>query len=139
MSADKPDSSRYRRNENSPAGNRVGCASSQTIVENTTVSPSGEPSSDDCYTTTPHNRNHDQGLSVSERSGKRAGGVYTQVVVSCARRHIINGGQSARVINEKRATVALRLTSARPQTICGTSEQWQSHVHRSPVTKSKKT
>jgi integrase len=85
--------------------NRVGCASSQTIVENTTVSPSGEPSSDDCYTTTPHNRNHDQGLSVSERSGKRAGGVYTHSLHIVLTHLVRKGG---RIYYRRRVPEALR-------------------------------
>ena len=53
--------------------NRVGCASEPIVLENVEQSPSGEPFSDDLYTTRLHNPDHDQGLSVSERSGKRSG------------------------------------------------------------------
>ena len=53
---------------------RSGRAIVSLIVENTAVSPSGGPSSDDCYTTLLHNPGHDLGSSSGKRSGKRAGG-----------------------------------------------------------------
>ena len=58
-----------------PVRNRVGRANPQIVLENVEKPPSGEPSSDDCYTITPHNADHDQGLSVSERSGKPSLGI----------------------------------------------------------------
>ena len=63
--------------ETSHRRNRVGCASDLIVLENVEESPSGEPFSDDLYTTLLHNADHDQGLSLSERSGKRAAGFYT--------------------------------------------------------------
>ena len=58
----------------SPECPRVGCASSSTIVEKTAEKPSAKPSSDDCYTTLLHNPDNGQGLTLSERSGKRSAG-----------------------------------------------------------------
>ena len=60
--------------ETSHRRNRVGCASDLIVLENVEQSPSGEPFSDDCYTIRLHNADHDQGLSVSEISGKRSAG-----------------------------------------------------------------
>ena len=60
--------------ETSHRRNRVGCASEPIVLENVEQSPSGEPFSDDLYTTLLHNADHDQGLSVSEHSGKRSAG-----------------------------------------------------------------
>jgi hypothetical protein len=57
---------------------RSGRAISPSIVEMTAVPPSGGPSSDDGYTNRLHNPDHDQDLSVSERSGKHARGVYVR-------------------------------------------------------------
>jgi hypothetical protein len=48
---------------------RSGRATTSPTLENTTVSPSGGPSSDDCYTVLLHNPDHDPGSSVSKRSG----------------------------------------------------------------------
>jgi len=56
--------------------NRSGRAKASPIVENTTVSPFGGPSSVDRYTTLLHNLDHDQGLNASERSRKLSGGCY---------------------------------------------------------------
>ncbi len=63
--------------ETSHRRNRVGCASDSIVLENVEQSPSGEPFSDDCYTTLLHNRPGDQGLSGSNRSEKRSGDCYT--------------------------------------------------------------
>ena len=63
--------------ETSHRRNRVGCASGLIVLENVEQSPSGEPFSDDCYTTLLHNRPSDQGLSGSNRSGKRSEDCYT--------------------------------------------------------------
>lgn len=53
---------------------RSGRATTSPPIENTAVSPSGGPSSDDCYTTLLHNSDPEPGPSVSKRSGKRSGG-----------------------------------------------------------------
>lgn len=52
---------------------RSGRAISSRIAEKTTVSPSGGPSSDDCYTTLLHNPDHDLGSSSGKPSGKQPG------------------------------------------------------------------
>ena len=74
MPLEEPDSPSYQQVEISGSRNRVGCASGLIVLENVEQSPSGEPFSDDLYTTRLHNADHDQGLSVSERSGKRTSG-----------------------------------------------------------------
>jgi hypothetical protein len=61
--------------QNGHQPSRSGRAISPSLVEMTTVPPSGGPSFDDGYTNRLHNPDHDQGLSVSERSGKHARGV----------------------------------------------------------------
>jgi hypothetical protein len=66
------DDSRNSDAQNRPDRNRVGCASSPNIAENVEVSPSGEPSFDDCYTTLLHNRTDDPGLTIGQRSRNRA-------------------------------------------------------------------
>ncbi len=63
---------RITRQEIAVATNRVGCATPSKIVENVGVLPSGKPSSNDCPIITPHNADRDQGLSASDRSGKRS-------------------------------------------------------------------
>ena len=63
-----------------PAPGRSGRAIVSPIVENTTVSPSAGPSSDDCYTTLLHNADHDPGSSSGKRSGKRTGGCYCVLI-----------------------------------------------------------
>jgi hypothetical protein len=56
---------------------RSGRASLSPDIENTTVSPSGGPSFDDCYTVLLHNPDHDPGSSISKRSGNVRRGCYT--------------------------------------------------------------
>ena len=51
--------------DDGPATARVGCATPKFIVEKTAVSPSGEPSADDCYPNLLHISGHDLGLSCS--------------------------------------------------------------------------
>jgi hypothetical protein len=52
---------------------RSGRAIVSSIVEKTTVLPSGGPSSDDCYTTLLHNPDDDLGSSSGKLSGKQPG------------------------------------------------------------------
>jgi len=59
------------------APGRSGRAIVSRIVEETTVSPSGGPYFDDCYTTLLHNPDDDPGSSSGKRSGKRTGGYST--------------------------------------------------------------
>ncbi len=66
-------------------------ASSQNIVENVEVSPAGEPSFDDCYTTLLHNRANDPGLTVGQRSRNRARDCYTNPPHN-VRTHIVRRG-----------------------------------------------
>lgn len=82
MPPEEPDSPSYQSVENGHPTARSGRAILPNIVENIAVSPLGEPCPDDFYTITPHNADHDHGLSVSERSGKWPGGVYVFVCPS---------------------------------------------------------
>lgn len=84
---------------------RVGCATSQIVIENVEQSPSGEPFSDDCYTIRLHNPDHDQGISVSERSGKRAAGFYSNDL-HIVRTHLFRRG--GRIYSRRRVPDALR-------------------------------
>ncbi len=54
--------------------NRSGRAISSPTPVNTAVSPSGGPSSADCYTTLLHNPDDDLGTSSGKLSGKQPGG-----------------------------------------------------------------
>ncbi len=106
-----------------PARNRVGCANFPIVLENVEKPPSGEPSSDDCYTITPHTADHDQGLSLSESSGKRSAGVYTNSL-HIVRTHLVRKG--GRIYYRRRVPDALR-------TILGKKEVWRSLGTDSPT------
>ena len=67
---------------------RSGRAISSPIPVNTAVSPSGGPSSDDCYTSLLHNPDHDLGSSSGKPSGKQPGG--------CGRFGMIAADQTAK-------------------------------------------
>ena len=121
--AQEPDSGAYQSAENGHPRNPVECASPQIIVENTAVSPLGEPSSDDCYTTLLHNPDHDQGPTIYERSGKRSGDCYTNDLHT-VRTHLVRRG--GRIYYRRRVPEALR-------GIVGKGEIWRSLGTDSPT------
>ena len=53
--------------DDGPATARVGCATPKIIVEKIAVSPSDEPSEDDCYTKLLHNSANDPGSTLGNR------------------------------------------------------------------------
>lgn len=65
----EPDDAPRSDQDGNIAPSRVGCASPPNNVENVDVSPSREPSTDDCYTDLLHSRAIASGLSRSPRSG----------------------------------------------------------------------
>jgi hypothetical protein len=103
--------------------NRSGRAISPSIVENVTVPPSGGPSFDDCYTISLHNPNHDQALSVSERSGNPARDCYTNRLHK-VRTHFVR--RAGRLYYRRRVPEAL-------QGVVGKREVWRSLGTDSPT------
>lgn len=59
-----------------PKRSRSGRAILPNIVENPTVSPSGRPSSDDCYTNPLHNQAPENLLTIRKVSEKRSSDCY---------------------------------------------------------------
>ena len=112
-----------KRSSGDARENRVGCASELIVPENVEQSPSGEPFSDDLYTTCLRNADHDQGLSVSEISGKRSAGFYTNRL-HIVRTHLVRKG--GRIHYRRRVPDALRA-------IVGKKEVWRSLGTDSPT------
>ena len=105
-----------------PATFRSGRAISSPTPVNTAVSPSGGPSSDDCYTSLLHNPDHDRGSSVGKPSGKQPGDCYTNDLHK--RSHIM--WRTGRLYYRRRVPTSLR-------SIVGKREVWRSLGTDSPT------
>ena len=94
----------------------------ETIVEDVEVFPSGGPSRNDLPPPLLHNAHHDQGLSVSERSGNAGRGCYTSHLHN--RPHLLKRG--GRLYYRRRVPTSL-------WGIVGKREIWRSLKTDSPT------
>lgn len=111
-----PPTNHARQTPESPKRSRSGRAILPNIVENPAVSPSGRPSSDDCYTSLLHNLAPETALTIRDGSGKRGGGCYTNDLHSLPT-HLVRRGR--RIYYRRRVPEGLR-------EIVGKREVWRS-------------